>query len=58
VEVGHHSVLLCHMANISYRVGNKQLEFDPQTETFTNNDQANKYLKREYRNPWVVPDQV
>jgi predicted dehydrogenase len=58
VEVGHQSVLLCHLANISYRVGNKQLEFDPKTETFTNNDQANQYLGRTYREPWVVPDDV
>jgi hypothetical protein len=46
------------MANISYRVGNLKLEFDPKTETFTNCDEANKYLKREYREPWVVPDNV
>ena len=58
VEIGHQTVLLCHLANISYRVGNKQLEFDPQTETFTNNNQANKYLKRKYRKPWVVPEKV
>ena len=58
VEIGHQTALLCHMANISYRVGNQKLEFDPQTETFTNCDQANKYLKREYRKPWVVPDNV
>jgi predicted dehydrogenase len=57
-EIGHQSVLLCHLANISYRVGNKQLEFDAKTETFTNNDQANKYLGRTYRKPWVVPDNV
>jgi predicted dehydrogenase len=58
VEIGHKSVLLCHMANISYRVGNLKLEFDPQTETFTNCDEANKYIKREYREPWIVPDNV
>jgi predicted dehydrogenase len=58
VEIGHHSVLLCHMANISYRLGNRQLDFDPKTESFTNNDQANKYLKRKYRKPWVVPEIV
>jgi predicted dehydrogenase len=58
VEIGHHSVLLCHLANISYRVGNQRLEFDPQTETFTNCEQANKLLKREYRAPWIVPDNV
>jgi len=58
VEIGHQTVLLCHMANISYRVGNLKLEFDSQTETFTNCDKANEYLKRKYREPWVVPDNV
>ena len=58
VEIGHKSVLLCHMANISYRVGNKKLELDPRTERFTNCDEANKYIKREYREPWVVPENV
>lgn len=58
VEMGHHSVLLCHLANISYRVGNQRLVFDPQTESFTNCEQANQYLKRKYREPWVVPDKV
>jgi len=57
-EIGHQTVLLCHMANISYRVGNLKLEFNPQTERFTNCDEANKYIKREYREPWVVPDNV
>jgi predicted dehydrogenase len=56
VEIGHQSVLLCHLANISYRVGNLKLEFDPQTESFKNCDEANKHLKRQYRQPWVVPD--
>ncbi|MCU0918025.1 MAG: Gfo/Idh/MocA family oxidoreductase [Planctomycetes bacterium] len=58
VEQGHYSALLCHLANISYRVGNQKLTFDPKTETFVNHPEANKYLKREYRQPWVVPEQV
>jgi predicted dehydrogenase len=58
VEIGHQSVLLCHMANISYRVGNLKLNFDPQTEMFTNCDEANKYIKRKYREPWIVLDNV
>jgi predicted dehydrogenase len=58
VEIGHQSVLLCHMANISYRVGNQKLELDPQTETFTNCAQANTFIKRKYRAPWIVPDNV
>jgi predicted dehydrogenase len=56
VEQGHYSVLLCHLANISYRVGNKKLKFDPKTESFVNAPEANKYLKRTYRHPWVIPD--
>lgn len=58
VEIGHRSVLLCHLANISYRVGNQKLEFDPESESFTNSDRANKLLKRQYRKPWVVPENV
>lgn len=57
-EQGHQSVLLCHLANVSYRVGNRKLQLDPQTESFSNCDEANRYLKREYRKPWVVPDNV
>jgi predicted dehydrogenase len=58
VEQGHYSVLLCHLANISYRAGNKKLTLDPKTESFVNAPQANKYLKRTYRSPWVIPDKV
>jgi len=58
VEQGHYSVLLCHLANISYRVGNKKLRFDPKTESFVDVPEANKYIKRVYRNPWVIPEEV
>ena len=57
VEEGHLSTSLCHLANISYRTGRK-LVFDPKTETFPNDAEANKFLRREYREPFVVPDQV
>ena len=58
VEQGHYSALLCHMANISYRTANRKLALDPKTETFVDAPEANKYLKRTYRQPWVVPDEV
>jgi predicted dehydrogenase len=46
------SASLCHLANISYRVGRKlTLESGPQ---FTNDAEANKLLTREYRKPYVV----
>jgi len=58
IEHGHISAALCHMANISYRLGNRKLEFDGATETFVNDQEANHFLKRTYRDPWVVPENV
>ena len=49
----HSSCVHCHLGNISYRLG-RSLEFDPQTERFKDNE-ANKYLKREYRKGFEVP---
>ena len=57
VEEGHLSAALCHMANISYRTG-RSLTFDPSTESFPGDDEANQLLSREYREPFVVPDEV
>jgi predicted dehydrogenase len=98
---GHLSSALCHLGNISYRLGTPQpfrkpakgfgsdkaayetlarmeehlkedgvpldstnylvgarLALDPKAETFTNNSQANAYLTRDYRKPFVVPEKV
>jgi len=57
VEVGHLSAALCHLANISYRT-NRKLSFDAKTEKFPGDDEANKLLKRDYREPFVVPEKV
>ncbi|HKA56919.1 MAG TPA: hypothetical protein VKJ47_25020, partial [Candidatus Binatia bacterium] len=54
---GHLSTALCHLANIAFRTGRK-LTFDPATETFPGDAEANRYLRRIYREPYVVPDQV
>jgi predicted dehydrogenase len=58
IEIGFVSSAICHLANISYRVGNRKLEFDASTGTFINDPEANRYLKRVYRDPWVVPEKV
>jgi predicted dehydrogenase len=58
VEEVHRSMALCHLANISYRVGNRKLKYDGAAEKFVNDAEADKYLKANYRKPWVVPDQV
>jgi hypothetical protein len=46
------SASLCHLANISYRVGRKlTLSAGP---NFGNDAEANKLLTRDYRKPYVV----
>ena len=100
---GHLSSALCHMGNISYRVGQEigfneakerlkadkevlaryestiehlaangvdlgkekivlgpVLKLDPKKEVFVGDlaDKANAYIKRDYRAPFIVPDQV
>jgi predicted dehydrogenase len=100
-EVAHYSAALCHLANISYRLGQtaqfdkpaqslgdneqvvaafdairenlkavnfrldqtaytvgRELNFDPKTETFGGDDEANALLTRPYREPFVVPQEV
>ncbi len=54
---GHRSATLSHLANISYRTGRK-LIFNPDTETFNDDAEANSYLSRNYRYPYVIPDNV
>jgi predicted dehydrogenase len=102
IEKGHFSSALCHMGNISYRLGRKMsisearnsidndyvmdsfermlehlkvnevdlekepitmgpmLTMDPRREQFVGeySDWANMYVKRNYREPFVVPDRV
>jgi predicted dehydrogenase len=98
---GHLSSALCHLGNVSYRLGSEQpfskqtkafgddkeayetlarmeehlkdnkvpldstsyrvgvkLAIDPKTETFVNNMAANRYLTREYRQGFVVPEKA
>ena len=45
------------MANIAYRT-KKTLEFDPKTEKFLGDSEANTLATRNYRKPFVVPDKV
>ena len=47
--VGQHRVVsACHLANISIRLGRK-LQWNPQTESFVGDNEANQWLKREPR---------
>ncbi|MBM4094042.1 MAG: Gfo/Idh/MocA family oxidoreductase [Planctomycetes bacterium] len=58
VEIGHLSACLEHLGNISYRLGNQRLQFDPRTEQFIGHDAANQYLPAAGRNQYRIPDTI
>ena len=57
-EEGHRSACLVHLGCISLRVGGRKLLFDPQTETIVNDEEANRLVRRTYREPFVIPEAV
>jgi predicted dehydrogenase len=58
IEDAFPSTLLAHLANISYRVGKRKLEYDAETGWIRDDDEANLLMKRKGREPWVIPDEV
>lgn len=54
VEIGRLSTTICHLGNIATRLG-RELRFDPRTETFPGDDEANALLSKPYRAPWTLP---
>jgi len=57
VETGHRSATVCHLVNIARWTGRK-LRWDPVKEEFVGDKDANKYLDRERRKPWVTPEKI
>jgi predicted dehydrogenase len=53
VEVGAHSVTVCHLGNICYWL-NRPLRWDPNTWQFLGDDEANRWLDRPKRGNWTV----
>ena len=51
VEIGHRVTCWSHLGNIAYRLRRK-LRWDPPTERFVDDDEANRLLQVAYREPW------
>jgi predicted dehydrogenase len=51
VEIGHNSMIACHLSNIAFRLG-RRVEWDVEKERFVNDPEAQKLVTREYRAPW------
>ena len=58
LEQSHKSAILVHLANLSYRVGKKQLYFDSDTEQVTNSEEANTISKGSYSVGFEIPEIV
>ena len=48
IEIGRMSTMLCHLGNVSYKLG-RDVKFDRTNETFGADGQANALLVKEYR---------
>jgi predicted dehydrogenase len=53
VEVGAHSVTVCHLGNIAYWLG-RPLRWDPAAWQFIGDEEANRWLDRPQRAPWMA----
>jgi myo-inositol 2-dehydrogenase / D-chiro-inositol 1-dehydrogenase len=53
VDIGHRVSSVCHLANISLKLGRK-LNWDPKAERFQSDDSANGMLERPMRKPWQL----
>ncbi|MER3417185.1 MAG: dehydrogenase [Gemmataceae bacterium] len=54
VEIGARSVTVCHLGNLAYW-NHKRLKWDPQAWRFVGDEEANRWLDRERRDPYRLP---
>jgi predicted dehydrogenase len=54
VEIGHRSITICHLLNITRELGRK-LNWDPAAEQFVSDDEANQLLDRPRRAGFELP---
>jgi predicted dehydrogenase len=55
IEEGHISSASCFLANIALELG-RTLTWDAERERVVGDDEANRMLRRPYREPWVHPE--
>ena len=55
VEVGHNSMIACHLGNIAFRLG-RQIRWDADNERMIGDPEAEKWVTRPYRAPWKLTE--
>src|SRR5205814_9438602 len=53
IAEGHRSAVMCHLGNISTRLG-RSLKWDAEKEQVIGDPEANTMLSRPYRGPWKI----
>ena len=53
-EIGHRSATVCHLGNISLRLGGRHMEWDAEEERFKTDEDGNLMVSRPYRKPWKL----
>lgn len=53
-EIGHRSITIAHLANIGLRLGRKQVKWNPKTERFVNDTEADTLLAAPMRGAWTL----
>jgi predicted dehydrogenase len=54
VEIGHDSMIACHLGNMAQRLG-RMVRWDPDKEAVVGDAEAQKMVSRPYRTPWTLP---
>jgi predicted dehydrogenase len=54
VEVGHKSMIACHLGNIAFR-SQRRVVWDAAKERVVGDAEAQKLVSKEYRAPWKLP---
>jgi len=54
VEIGHDSMIACHLGNLAQRLG-RMVRWDTDKEAVIDDPEAQKLVSRPYRAPWVLP---
>jgi predicted dehydrogenase len=54
VEIGHNSMIACHLANIAFRTG-RRVKWDADREQIVGDAEAQKLITKPYRAPWSLP---
>ncbi len=55
IDKGSYASALANIANISYRIGGRSLEYLPIEQKFRNNSEADSYIFPDYKNNWEYP---